>query len=90
MKPLAVVIGSADCWAADLAAFQAAYKNVFDVIAVNDAGWLYTHRVDHWVTLHPEHMQKWVAKRGNRDGIHFWTGADREHRDRNFDWNTVG
>lgn len=89
-KPLAVVIASAGCWESDLKAFTDVYRAPFDVIAVNDGGWLYPHRVDHWVTLHPEHMARWVGLRGNRDGIQMWTSADRGHRDRNYDWNTVG
>lgn len=90
MNNLAVVIASACCWEDDMHTFLEGYESPVDVIAVNDAGWLYEGDIDHWVTLHPEHFPVWLDKRPTRDGILFWTGADRTHRYDGVDFNTVG
>lgn len=90
MKPLAVILASAECWESDLDEFRAVYESPHDVIAVNDAGWLYKDRVDHWVTLHPENFPKWLERRPERDGIEFWTAGDRAHRYDRLDFNTLG
>lgn len=58
----AVIIGGADCVWSDLEKAEALCD--FDIlIAVNDAGAEYPGIVDYWVTLHPEHLPRWVNKR---------------------------
>lgn len=58
----AVVIGGASSVWDD---FEAAKKiGDYDLlIAINDAGAEYPGTVDYWITLHPEHLPKWTAKR---------------------------
>ena len=89
MKPPAVVIASAACWKDDLETFTRAYRSPFDVIAVNDAGWLYEGVVDHWATLHPELFPEWLENRPDRDGVQFWTAPDRTRRFPLLDYNTI-
>lgn len=60
----ALVIGAARTVYDDLqalAGFIAAKDPV--TIGVNDGGWLYPARLDHWCTLHWEKMTEWRAKR---------------------------
>lgn len=64
----ALVLGGAACLWDDLRAFHELKIPVDTVIAVNDAGWSYPHRIDHWVTLHPEHFGVWEQRRAERGG----------------------
>jgi len=61
---LALVLGGASCMRDDLSRFERMHP-VDDavIIAVNDAGWAYPGKIDHWVTLHVEHLSRWVATR---------------------------
>jgi hypothetical protein len=68
---LGVVLGSANCLDEDLAKLDAIYTGPRIVVAVNDAGWYYRGKLDHWATLHPEYFHKiagsqngnWLEKR---------------------------
>lgn len=33
------------------------------IIATNDAGWAYPHRIEHWASLHPKKFTIWESKR---------------------------
>lgn len=62
-RRIALVLGSArELWA-DLAGLGPWATSVPVVLAVNDAGWIYQGRIDHWVTLHPEHLENWRRRR---------------------------
>jgi len=74
---LALVLGGASCMRDDLSRFGRLHP-VEDavVIAVNDAGWAYPGRIDHWVTLHVEHLSRWVSTRrelGRNMDFKTWT-----------------
>lgn len=76
---LAIVLGGASCMRDDLSRLERMYP-VEDavVIAVNDAGWAYPGKIDHWVTLHVEHLGRWVSTRRElRRNMDFetWTRA---------------
>lgn len=68
MKPIAVVLASAECASDDFAEFRDAHRGPFDVFAVNDAGWIYPGDIEAWCTLHPEMWPEWIAKRTLRHG----------------------
>lgn len=49
------------------------------VMAINDIG-VVMHKVDFWVSMHPEKMPKWLEARranGHPDPSSFWTSHDR-------------
>lgn len=78
----ALVLGGAACVWADLTAFHAMGLPVDHVLAVNDAGYAYPHRLDHWVTLHPEHFPVWEPRRsGNADYVR-WSNKPHAAVDR--------
>lgn len=63
----ALVLGGARGLFDDLAALEALHPSWADtVLAVNDAGWGYTGRIDHWVTLHHENLPRWRKERARR------------------------
>lgn len=71
----ALVIGGASCLWDDLAAV-----GTWDgmVVACNDAGAVYPHRIDHFATLHPEKLDGWRAERERRGGnLDFTTWSRR-------------
>lgn len=50
------------------------------IIAVNDAGHAYPGAIHHWVTLHPEHLEKWQAMcRRRRNSYQTWSRRGTEH-----------
>lgn len=71
----ALVLGGASCLWDDLRSLG---PFVGPVVATNEAGAHYPHRVDHWATLHPEKLGAWAAERrawgGNTDFV-AWTTA---------------
>lgn len=80
MIELAIVLGGAEClWddagkTADL--IRPATWDDVTVVACNDAGYLWPHRLDHWVTLH--HRELWAREarreqRGHPGGYVTWT-----------------
>jgi hypothetical protein len=58
-----LVVGSAPCWADDLANFAALGWPIKEVIAVNRAGIEYTSPIAAWATYHPEELPEWLAAR---------------------------
>ena len=74
---LALVLGGASCMRDDLSRFARMHPvDNAVIIAVNDAGWAYPGHVDHWVTLHAEHLSRWVATRrefGRNMDFETWT-----------------
>lgn len=74
---LALILGGADCVWDDLEAVG----RLCDVpsavlLAVNDVGYAYAGRVDHWCSLHPENFAGWKARRaanGYADGYVTWS-----------------
>lgn len=81
----ALVLGSADCLFHDAQAVARwAHETRPLTIAVNDAGWVWPGRVDHWVTLHAENLPALIAKRPP-DGYETWSrpkddGIETDHR----------
>lgn len=72
-KKSLLILGGAGCVWKDLETFD---RTGFDVMAINDMGWAFDDRIDFWVTLHPEKMEDWMAKRkGNKD-FQTWSHAD--------------
>lgn len=73
---IGLVLGGADCLSADVEAFRAlADPADCTVIAVNDAGFLFPGRLDHWATLHPEELawRRWRRqRRGYPGGYQTW------------------
>jgi hypothetical protein len=72
-----VVLGGAACLWADVAALRTLTDPVrCTIVAVNDAGFLWPGRLDHWATLHPEEL-RWRAMRrqarGYPGGWRTWT-----------------
>jgi len=61
-KPIALILGGADCLKADMAAALALFTPSV-IIAVNNAGFDHPGPVDHWVTMHPDKMPSWIRKR---------------------------
>ena len=63
-----LILGSAACLWRDLDRAAALGLAGTTVMAVNRAGEAYRERIDHWVSLHPEMMHRFMARRaGNRD-----------------------
>lgn len=81
MKPIAVVLGSAECWRDDFDAFREMHQGPFDVFAVNDAGWLYREEIRAWVTLHPENWPGWRQKRRELSTVgEYWTSSAKARK----------
>jgi hypothetical protein len=60
MSRTCLVLGGADTLFRDIAD----YKGPIDgVVACNDAGTVWPHKLDAWATLHPDKWDVWVAKR---------------------------
>lgn len=87
MNDCALVLGGAECLDGDLKELEHMIGGTWPglVVAVNDAGWQYGGRVDHWATLHPENLEekKWAFLReengGNTD-YKVWTARGHEDR----------
>ena len=63
---LALILGGADCVWDDLEAVgRLCDVPSAVVLAVNDVGYAYPGRVDHWCSLHPENFERWEAKRAD-------------------------
>lgn len=62
-----VVIGGAPCFESDLARY--APPSDCKVMVINDQGCSFPGRIDYWVTLHPEKMHQWQAKRRENDRL---------------------
>lgn len=74
---IALVLGAADCLPEDVEAATALvdYRECL-VVACNDAGILWPHRLDHWATLHPNELwwrERQRRERGYPDGYVTWT-----------------
>lgn len=67
-RPVALILGSADCLHADMAAALAMFKPVC-IVGVNEAGRDHPGPLDHWVSMHPvkDHtsagLVNWVKER---------------------------
>lgn len=63
----ALVLGSADCLYDDIADVERLTGGRWDglVVAANQAGVLWPHRLDHWVTFHPQNMARWIGERAD-------------------------
>lgn len=77
-----LVIGGAACVWQDVAALEEVIGREWDgiTLAVNDAAWAWPRRLDHFVTLHPERLPEWRAKReanGYPGGYITWGGVWR-------------
>lgn len=63
-KPkIALVLGGADCLQSDLDAYQGAGGTFDGVVACNDAGTVWPGRLDAWISLHPEKLERWKRAR---------------------------
>jgi hypothetical protein len=75
MKPVAFVLGGANCLHRDFdEALTLAYPDT--IIATNNAGRDHPHELPHWVTLHTELMPGWQQARreaGYPDAQNYWT-----------------
>ncbi len=75
----ALVIGSADTVFTDLAALAGFIARKDPVtIGVNDGGWLYPARLDHWCTLHWEKMGGWLERRARPGEFVTWCRDSRK------------
>jgi len=76
MKP-ALVLGGASCLEADITQARALIDPAACVVlAVNDAGFWWPNRLDHWVSMHAEEFperERIRAERGYPDGYTRWT-----------------
>lgn len=73
----ALILGGAACVWDDLRTLGP-YGDI--VIAVNDIGAVYPHRIDHWATLHGEKLPDWSAKRvvrGYNTDYTTWTRPEK-------------
>lgn len=61
----ALIIGRASSVWAEVALAKG-FVDFDVVIAINVAGRDYPGRIDHWVTLHPANMPKWIVERARR------------------------
>ncbi len=74
---IALVLGGADCLQADLdEAAKLVDPHRCTIVAANDAGVYWPHRLDHWVTMHPNELPYRIQRRrtmGYPDGYTTWT-----------------
>jgi hypothetical protein len=71
----ALIVGGGTHVRADVARALALFKPDL-TIAINDMGALWRHRLDHWVTLHPLKMPRWLMMRRLRGldmSFQLWT-----------------
>lgn len=88
VKPIAVVLGTAECWHEDFAKFRERHSGPFDVFAVNAAVWLYDDPINYAVTLHPEEMPAHLERRvGNIPQL--WTSLSKQSKVDD-SWSVVG
>lgn len=85
----ALVLGGATCLDSDIRTLElildidARDWPLGPVVAVNDAGWFWPGRLDHWATLHSEKFDDWKKRRRLRDypdGFLTWTPSGHEGR----------
>lgn len=75
----AICLGGADClWSDVLGSERILGTRWWDiVVACNDAGRDWPHRLDHWVSLHPEKLLKvWTPERPG--GYETWSDPNRQ------------
>lgn len=74
---IALVLGGADCLQSDLdEAAKLVDPHACTIVATNDAGVYWPHRLDHWVTMHPTELPYRIQRRrtmGHPDGYTTWT-----------------
>jgi hypothetical protein len=77
--PIALIVGGAECVWEDVEAA----KKLFTpdtVVAINDMG-MYVEEAEHWASMHPEKMNKWVRFRRQRQKFpdpQFWTAEHKQ------------
>lgn len=71
-KRALLVLGGAACVWEQLKGID---TSQFDVMATNDMGYCYPDRIDYWVTLHPENLKGWKAKRSGNQDYETWSYA---------------
>lgn len=80
MKAL-VLGGAASVWTDVEASRELLGREWWDiVVAANDIGCHWPHRLDHWATLHPEKMAAWIGARatnGHPPAGRIWTRTGR-------------
>lgn len=61
----ALCLGGADCVWEDVKAWEALYGRPWDglVIAANDVGCHWPRALHHWVSLHPDKLERWMQLR---------------------------
>lgn len=80
MPGLAFVLGGAETVWRDLAAARALAPGPALIIACNHAARDFDGPLDHWATMHPELLPRWIAERraaGRPDAGHLWAAAHR-------------
>jgi hypothetical protein len=71
---IAIALGSANCMDEDLAAAKALAPDAI-IIACNHAARDYPGKIDHWASMHPDLMPKWIRERalaGLPPVINYW------------------
>ena len=79
----ALVLGGGSCVWDDIAEWERRYGKPWDglVIAANDIGSWWPHRLDHWVSLHPNKFERWARQRyanGFEQASNYWARAGRQ------------
>jgi len=74
---IALILGGAECVWEDVAELERILGRPWDgiVIAANDIGSHWPRRLDHWATLHPEQLGRWIEdrrKKGLPGGFVSW------------------
>lgn len=72
-KPVAFILGSALCLHDDFKAALSSFQPS-SIIAVNEAGRDYEGVLDHWVSMHPPLLIKWIEERRDWD-VPLFTGT---------------
>ena len=80
MGPVAVVLGGASCLWDDV--MRLGRLDRFVVVVVNEVGCHVSSRIDHWVSLHPENMAGWKARRPGNADYTSWSHRDSQYVDR--------
>lgn len=93
-KEPALILGGADCVWDDLRRLEEmlGFEWPWTVIAINDIGCVFPRKIDHWCTLHPEKLPRWMdlrKKNGHPDGYVTWTRDNRIRRTKSGDIATT-